>query len=80
MGFYLSSKSSLHNISSRRVAQHVYSNYTSVVMLEWMMGALSAWLTMISVAMGYAYKNCECRARTVTDGRRESYRPPLDNL
>ena len=60
----------------RRIAQHVYDNYTTVVMIEWVIGVIGAWLTLISLVLGYFYKNCNCKAGPVVDGRRESYRPP----
>ena len=53
-----------------------YDNYTTVVMLEWIIGVIGAWLTLISLVLGYFYKNCNCKAGPVVDGRRESYRPP----
>ena len=36
----------------------MYDNYTSVVMLEWFIGLIGAWLTLISIILGYFYKNC----------------------
>ena len=61
----------------KRVAQHVYDNYSMVVLLEWLVGLIGAWLTIISIILGYLYKNCSCKTGPVVEGRRESYRPPM---
>ena len=53
----------------RRMAQHIFQNYAKVETLEWILCGLGGWLTIISGAMAYLFKNCRCSQ--VKKSRRE---------
>jgi hypothetical protein len=70
----------------RRVANHIWNNHTGLITLEWLVGVLGAWLSILSLALGYGYSRCRCmrRVERIEPGtRRESYKQEarsLDNL
>ena len=67
----------------KRVANHIWTNHTGLITLEWLVGVLGAWLSILSLALGYGYSRCRCMRRVEPGTRRESYKQEarsLDNL
>ena len=67
----------------RRVASHIWSNHTGVATLEWIVGVLVGWLTIISLALGYGYSRCSCMKKVEqydSVSRRESCKQEPRNL
>ena len=82
MGFYRESLTPI-GFLCRRVANHIWSNHTALNTLEWLVGVIGAWLSVLSLALGYGYTRCRCMRRVEPGIRRESYKQEarsLDNL
>ena len=65
------------------MAAHVWNNHTGVATLEWIVGVLAGWLTLVSLGLGYAYSRCNCMKKVEeynSVSRRESCKQEQRNL
>ena len=74
-------------INPRRIANHVYSNHGTIIMIESMLGALGDWLGVVTSVLGYMLKSCKCHGRKDRNNnvrealeRHEEGRPLRNNL
>ena len=51
------------------MAGYIFTNYTKVETLQWILGAVGRWLGLVTATLAYMIKNCKCRQGK--KGRRE---------